>query len=136
LVPPSESEGAATTGPTVRRADARASGVIRGRSPSTTARASDPITCSSTWCRAARSPGSSSATGLARRRAETSSTASSGDTTHVCHPGWAMHASRRSSSMARVRAARSSGWRMAESRPLARSRDFTGTAITRMGEPW
>src|SRR2546423_4415607 len=80
---------------------------------------------------AAERGGLDSMTGRAPRLGAISSTASSGDTTQVSHPGTVRVASRTSSSMASVSAARSSGERRGASRLLVRASDFTGIAITR-----
>src|SRR6266545_4580283 len=134
LVPTSSWERARTTGPKVRSAAVRASVVISGRSPGRTASASTSrsVARRSTWRMADASGGFSSGTDVAPRRTAISCTTSSGETTHVCHPVTAWAASRTSSSMARVRAPRSSGVSSGATRRLAPASDFTGTAMTRI----
>ena len=58
-----------------------------------------------------------------------------GETTHVSHPGRSSVASRTSSSIASVSAARSNGERTGASRPFASSNDFTGNAMARTRSP-
>src|SRR4249920_1282914 len=80
---------------------------------------------------ACRSGGDPSRMGSAPRRAATSNTASSGEMTQLSHPGSSEVASRTSSSIASVSAARSSGERTGPSRVFASSSDFTGRTIAR-----
>src|SRR5438445_3724882 len=133
FVPPSDPAGEATTGPPRASASVNSAAVSVGRSPNRTASAADrPMTSASSWRTASSRERPISETGRAPRRAAISSTTSSDETTQTSHATWARHASRTSSSIARVSAARSIGESTPESRAFVPSKYFTGTATTCM----